>query len=322
MSSADLIDPKIWAQLCKQIERQKWATTYLFTGKELERKKTLALAFAKALNCSKDAYQASCDCSVCKRIESGVYPDVRWYGLDEDAATIKISEARDFQNWLNLKPFEGKVKVFIFNQAERLTAEAQNALLKSLEEPPPGNIIVILVPHRKMLFDTISSRAMEIKVTPFETAQVRDLLIREGVSRTEAEFLARLSQGELSRAREAHEKKWFREKNAWLDELTRDPVSFLDWFSSETRDEISRVFDFLVEWLRDLLIFSMTADSEHLIHVDRLSLIQSVARDKDFESMLELFEGIERIRKSIGEYANQKLALTEAEILLERFFKR
>jgi len=321
VSSAELVDQKILKSLCHQIKAKKWATTYIFTGKELERKKALAIAFARALNCSHQPFQVSCDCITCKKIEAGNHPDVKWYGADEEANSIKISEVRDFRNWLNLKSFEGKTKVFIFSQAERLTAEAQNALLKSLEEPPPGNVIIFLVPTAKSLFDTISSRATHIKVPSFSSKVIRDILIQDGTSQLEAEFLARMSQGDLARAKKAYEDNWFQEKNKWIDALLKNPISFLDEFHSASRDEIARVFDFLMEWFRDLLVFRATEDRENLIHSDRFELITSIVSQRDFETIVELFEELNQIRKSIDDYANQKLVLTQTEVLLEHFFK-
>lgn len=343
MSSPELVDEKILSRLCGQVKKEKWATTYLFTGKELARKRGLAIAFAKALNCltpllssplrqrtdSSEFWRkggernkvGGCACISCKKIESGTHPDVKWYGTDEEASSIKISEVRDFRNWLNLKPFEAKVKVFIFDQAERLTSEAQNALLKSIEEPPPGNVIIFLVPTSKSLFDTIASRSTEIKVPPFSSKAIRKILIHEGINEGEAEFLARMSQGELSLAREAHEEKWFGEKNQWIDALKKDPVSFLDGFHSASRDEISEVFAFLIEWVRDLLIFQASEDGENVIHCDRIPLIKSIVSRHDFESILELFESINQLKKSLDDYANQKLVLTQAEVLFDRFFK-
>ena len=199
MSSPELVDEKVLGRFCKQVETNRWATTYLFTGKELIRKRELAIAFAKALNClnasslrgsgqskaeaiSGIASSAlrpprndvrSCTCASCKKIESGTHPDIKWYGRDEERNSIRISEVRDFKNWLNLKPFEAKVKVFIFDQAEQLTVEAQNALLKSIEEPPPGNVMIFLVPNVKSLFDTIASRSVEIKVPPFPLKAIK-----------------------------------------------------------------------------------------------------------------------------------------------------
>lgn len=326
MSSSEIVDETVLNRLCAPIKNEKWPTTYLFTGKELVRKKELAKAFARALNCEYTGARrrlapTACNCSACERIQRGVHPDVKWYGSDEEASSIKISEVRDFKNWLGLKPFEAKVKVFIFDQAERLTAEAQNALLKSIEEPPPGNVIIFLVPSAKSLFDTIASRSVEIKVPPFSVKAIKKMLIADGIADEEAEFLARASQGELSLARKAHEEKWFAEKNQWIDHLRKDPLSFLEGFHGASREEVSEVFAFLIEWVRDLLVFCASDDDASVIHCDRLSLIKLMVARHDFESVLEVFESLSQLKKSLDDYANQKLVLTQAEVLFDRFFK-
>lgn len=316
---SELLDSRILNQLDRQVKTGKWATTYLFTGRENERKKALAVAFAKALNCGKG--NTSCTCSVCRRIDEGTYPDVKWYGLDEEVNTIKISDVRDFKNWLSLKSFEAKVKVFIFNQAERLTGEAQNALLKSLEEPPPGNVILLLVPKAEALFDTIASRALEIKVPSFSSQEIRKVLIQEAVEKTEAEVLARMAHGELTRAREAYAQKLFRQKNQWIDQLVKNPTYFLDQFQSASRDELASLFDFLIEWFRDLLAFHASRDPQYLIHLDRHALIETLVQKCSFDSLVEILEELNQLKKSLNDYANQKLAITQAQILLEHFFK-
>lgn len=322
MSLTDLIDQKLIGRLSMQIKRDRLAATYLFTGQELEKKKALATAFARALNCEEKSFHTSCECSTCRRIESGNYPDVKWYGADEETNSIKIADARDFKNWLNLKPYEGKVKVFIFNQAERLTDEAQNALLKSLEEPPSGNVIILLLPHAKSVYDTISSRAVEIKIPPFESQTIRKILMEEGVGGEEADFLSRASQGELSRARKAYEAGWFSRKNEWVDKLMDNPVSFLEEFHGATREEAEEVFRFLIEWFRDLLAFKFAEDMDSLIHQDRFPVIESICAKRDFNAIMELFESLSLIKKSIDDYANVKLAFTNAEILISNFLKR
>ncbi len=317
---SDLIDNRILKQLSQQIKAGKWATTYIFTGKENERKKALALAFAKALNCEKGGI--TCKCLICTRIDEGNFPDVKWYGADEEAASIKIADVRDFKNWLSLKPFEGKVKMFIFNQAERLTGEAQNALLKSLEEPPPGNVIVLLVPKSESLYDTIVSRSIEIKVPSFSSQEIKEILIKEAVEKNEAEVLARMSHGELTRAREAYANKLFRQKNQWIDQLVKSPTLFLEQFQSSTRNELTSVFDFLMEWFRDLLAYYASRDPQFLIHLDRQALIATAIQGHDFDSLAETLENLHRLRKSLDDYANQKLVVTQTQILLEHFVQK
>lgn len=325
---SELLDNRILNQLGRQVKAGQWATTYLFTGTENERKKALAIAFAKALNCEiassasrPPCNDVKCNCSVCHRIDEGTFPDVKWYGLDEEANSIKISEVRDFKNWLSFKSFESKVKVFIFNQAERLTGEAQNALLKSLEEPPPGNVILLLVPKAESLFDTIASRSIEIKIPSFRSQEIKDILIKEAVEKNEAEVLARMSHGELTRAREAYANKLFHQKNQWIDQLVKNPTYFLEQFQSVPRQELAGLFSFLTEWFRDVLTFQVSHDPQYLIHVDRQSVIETVVKDRDFDCVVETLEEINRLKNSLNDYANQKLVLTQAQILLEHFFK-
>src|SRR3989338_6496183 len=112
MSLPELLDRKVFELFERQITNEKWATTYLITGEELTKKRVLAVSFAKALNCARRPFQISCICDICTRIENGSHPDVKWYGLDEEANSIKIGEVRDFKNWLAFKPYEAKVKVF------------------------------------------------------------------------------------------------------------------------------------------------------------------------------------------------------------------
>ncbi len=323
MPSNDLIDQKTFDLLSGQIRGARLATTYLFTGEEQERKKALAIAFAKAINCETFVKRAddgeTCACSTCERIDKGIYPDVKWYGLDEDASSIKIEDARDFKNWLSLKPLEAKVKVFVFNLAERLTDQAQNALLKSLEEPPAGNVIILLVNHALNLFDTIVSRAVEIRVPGFRADTIWQMLTAEGVQPAEAAFLSRLSKGNLGWARDAHARGLYEERKTWLDGLFRDPVSFLDAFHSLKRPAMLALFDFLLEWARDLLVFRASGKSDYLLYADRAYPMERLIGRKHFEEVFALFNEFADMRKSIDENANVKLVLTKAQVTLENF---
>jgi len=319
--SRDLIDREIYGRLTEQIRKSKCATTYLFTGEEEEKKKALARAFAKALNCENQSFDLECTCDICRRIDDGNFSDVTWYGLDEEINSLKIGQIREFIHQLGLKPVEGKTKVFIFNQAELLTPDAQNALLKSLEEPPPGNVIILLVPHARNLFDTIISRAVEVKVLPFKDEELSQILIDEGIAPSEADYLARISRGNLKYARKAHDQEWFEERKQWVSHLSRDPISFLDQFTSSKRDQALEVYDFLIEWSRDLLVTHASGGRSILIYAEQLYPFEQLVSQKDFDSLFELFENLTMLRKSIDENGNVKLTLTQTQVVLERFLK-
>ena len=140
------------------------AHTYLLSGPEGEEKSELALGFARALNCEKGKIFEDCECLSCRKIKNRNHPDVHRSGEDEKARSIKIEAVRAILHEASLKPFEGRWKVFILEGAERLTPEASNALLKTLEEPPAHSVFLLLVENKAHLLETIQSRAFEVRL--------------------------------------------------------------------------------------------------------------------------------------------------------------
>ena len=162
-------------------EKNRVAASYIFTGSDTEKKMELALWFAESLNCEDPKRGrvefgvggqiqpgpfafAVCACPSCGKIKRHTHPDVHWLGEDPKVRSIKIEEARLTLEKVSYKPYEGKYKVFIFVGAERLTIDASNALLKSLEEPPPHTVFLLLVENKAHLIPTIVSRSFEIRV--------------------------------------------------------------------------------------------------------------------------------------------------------------
>lgn len=166
------------------LKQGRLAHTYLFSGEGQSGKEDLALAFACAVNCEAGRYFKSCECLSCSKTERGIHPDVQWVGEDADAKSIKIEDVRGVIEKAYLKPLEGKWKVFLVKDADRLTLDAANAFLKTLEEPPAHTIFVLLVESRMHLLETIQSRAFEIRLRPLkgyqgdEIERLGDLLSR------------------------------------------------------------------------------------------------------------------------------------------------
>ncbi len=201
--------------LKSHIAKDRLAHTYLLTGKNESESAKLALDFAKALLCEQNKVFESCDCTSCRKIENQNHPDVRWLGQDTDARSIKIEAVREMLGWANLKPYEGRRKVFIFIDAERLTPEAQNALLKTLEEPPGQTIFCLLVESKSHLLETIQSRSFEIRLP----SKLDDT--------AEGEIPAGLG-----------EKKW---------------DDFLEPYQTTTREEVKSMLDAVMNYFRDCI---------------------------------------------------------------------
>ena len=151
--------------LTSHVKHAAVASTYLLTGAAGAEKTERALSFARALNCREKKFR-DCSCISCHKVTGRTHPDVHWFGEDVKAKSIKIEEIREVKNQAALKPYEGKWKVFIFADAEKLTVEAQNALLKSLEEPPAHTVFVLLADNKENLLETLRSRAFEVRCRP------------------------------------------------------------------------------------------------------------------------------------------------------------
>lgn len=152
--------------LAAHLKTGRIAHTYLFTGPEGRIKMDLVEGFVRSLNCDEGKVFEFCECLSCRKTEKKIHPDVRWLGDDEKARSIKIEEIRQLIHGASLKPFEGKWKVFILKGADRLTLEAANALLKTLEEPPEHSVFILLVESKAHLLETIQSRGFEVRTPP------------------------------------------------------------------------------------------------------------------------------------------------------------
>ncbi|MBT8489611.1 MAG: DNA polymerase III subunit delta', partial [Deltaproteobacteria bacterium] len=163
--------------LKRSIETERIAHAYLFYGMQGIGKKTSAIAFAKALNCKKEQSDSCNSCSACIKITRGVHPDV--ITIEPEGLVIKIKNIREVQNQIKFRPFEGKKRVFIIVDAEKMNSPSANALLKTLEEPNPSNILILLTSRPYQLPETIISRCQKIRFDPIRKDAIESFLEKE-----------------------------------------------------------------------------------------------------------------------------------------------
>ena len=181
----------------------------IFAGPEGVGKRAAALALAQALNCptpvaptDRLALDACGECPVCRRIDRGLHPDVTVVEPGE-TGSIKIDVVREAIRQTTFKPFEARRRVIIFNDADGLGDDAQNALLKTLEEPPPGSVLILVTAHPHRLLATVRSRCPVVRFAPLLPADVAQWLMQaHGIAETEARAVAAVSRGSLAAARE------------------------------------------------------------------------------------------------------------------------
>ncbi len=165
--------------LTAHLEKERLSHTYLFSGEKESGKEDLARAFACALNCEEGKYFEICSCGSCRKGETGNHPDIKWIGQDMKQRSLKIEEMRETIGAASFKPYEGKRKVFILVQADRLTPDASNALLKTLEEPPDKTIFILTADSRSNLLETILSRSFEVRLRPLGKTAERESIALE-----------------------------------------------------------------------------------------------------------------------------------------------
>ena len=182
-------------RLRTKLHERRFPHGLIFAGPEGVGKLTLATSIAKTLNCKALNSNDFCgECSSCARIDSGTYPDVMTVTVEDDATLIKIAQVRQVLSTLEFKAMEGSSKVFIINPANLLNAEAANALLKALEEPPDNSYFILITVNIQELLLTIRSRCQVYHFSPLTLDEIR----AQGIT---DELVVRWSQGSIGRAR-------------------------------------------------------------------------------------------------------------------------
>ena len=188
---------KIVGRIRTKLKQERFPHGLMFAGPEGVGRRTFALMVAKALNCPLQGPEDFCgDCTHCRRIQSGTHPDVQTVTVEEEATQIKIVQIRQLLSTLEMKPLEGRNKVFIIDPANLLNQESSNALLKGLEEPPDNSFFMLMAVNVHELLLTIRSRCQIYHFAPLTLDEIRSQGITD-------EFAVRWSQGSIGRARSA-----------------------------------------------------------------------------------------------------------------------
>lgn len=174
----------------------------LLTGPVSVGKATLALEVAKALNCLGDVPPCG-KCRECRQIDAGTHPDIAVIESADGKDSIAIGQVRELRDVASLRPFQGRRKVYVITGAEALTAQAADALLKTLEEPQPQVVILLTASDADGLPDTVVSRCRTIGLRPLTEQQIRAALLSRGASDDDAVRLARLARGSVGWALQA-----------------------------------------------------------------------------------------------------------------------
>jgi len=289
------------------------ATTYLFTGESGIGKRLAAIEFARAINClnpirvtrnpqpatrnpksatrdPQPEYMDACDsCSSCRKFSSLLHPDLKV--VEADSGLIKIDIIREVQEFLSFTPYEGRKKVVIIDGAECMNQPASNAFLKTLEEPPPDSVIVLITMAPDRLLDTIRSRCFMVRFSPLSIGDCKEVIGRK-VSGIDTETLDSLAAFSMGRPGVAIQGEGAMARDT-ISSMVRDIVGGGLSFQWKDRSDMDQWLNLFLMVLRDMIVMKISPDNRGLL-INRWleSEISAISRSMELEDILKLYSEI------------------------------
>ncbi len=294
------------------IANNRVSHAYIFLGPNSVGRKLAALNFAKALNCQSESRERPCDqCSSCKKIEAANHPDISLLRLEKPDASIKIDSIRELIRSVGLKSYEARKKVYIIDEAESMTQEASNALLKTLEEPPPDTILILIVESLNAMLPTIVSRSQVVKFFALGIDETKRILAKDHkIDDVMAHILAHLSAGRLGEAMKYKDEDLFEKRNKILNQIANKTFFDSD-FDGLSRSDLKLCLDIMLSWYRDILIVSAEVDdSSMLVNIDRRDSVVLEAKILGLNRLDSIIKQIILTNSFLDENANPKLAMS------------
>lgn len=277
---------------------------YLFQGEEGVGKEALARTFAAGLQCQSESADKPCkECVSCRQMESGNQPDVIW--VTREKASLGVDEIREqLCNTMDIKPFSSPYKIYLVPEAEKMTEAAQNALLKTIEEPPEYGIVILMTSNISALLPTIQSRCLTMEFRPLSTAVVESYVKEHcQVPDYQARASAAFAQGNLGKAMRYAKSEDFIERKDHIISLLRhvEQMDLSEMLAvikdlGTRKDEVRDYIDLMVLWYRDVLLFKATKDINQLLFQDEASYISREVSYRSYEKIEEILQAFEKAK--------------------------
>ncbi len=284
--------------LTNSIKKNKINHAYMFEGIDGIGKKKLSQELAKILLDTEN-------------VEST--PD--YINIHPDGNSIKISQIRKLQTDIIVKPHK-QYKIYIINQAESMTIEAQNALLKTLEEPPEYAIIILITSNKESLLDTIKSRCEIIKFLPISIVDLNNYLITKGIDKNRAQLLSTFARGSIEKAIELSESADFAimrdEIQTYIEiMIDKDMIDILEISASmeKYKNDSINVLDMLINYFRDMMLLKEKVDKSMIINIDKITFIQNMSKKITYSQVSKIIDIIEDTKKKIRSNCNFNISI-------------
>jgi DNA polymerase-3 subunit delta' len=304
--------------LLRAIERRRIAHAYLFSGPDGVGKKLMAVAFARALLCQTG--EGCGHCAACRKVDHDNHPDI--HSLNSHGAAIKIEQIRDLQKKLSLRPLEGERKICLIDGAEQFTTGAANALLKTLEEPQSGTLIILLTSQPEKLLSTIRSRCQNLPFLRLPKQLLATILAQQlELNETEATVLAALSEGSFKKALGPNRELYLEKRRKLIQSLSAlssgsiiPTFTFADELETE-KELLYDILDIFQAFYRDLLLLKHNSPVDELVNIDLLDILNPQVESTTITGLLDKLKALETARYHLQRNVNRRLAL---EVMLMR----
>lgn len=305
------------------IKMDKVSHAYIINGEKNAGKEFIAKTFAMALQCENRQGTEPCgECHSCRQALSGNHPDIIFI-THEKPGTIGVDDIRrQVNNDVAIKPYKGPKKIYIMNEGEKMTAQAQNALLKTLEEPPEYAVLLILTGNVDSLLQTILSRCVVLNMKPAKDAQIKKYLMETmEIPDYKADICVAFARGNVGKAKLLASSEEF-------DKVKEEAITLLKYIKemelneivaaikkiTEYKFDVKDYMDILSIWYRDVLLFKATHDANLLIFKEEIQHIRKVADKSAYEGIEKIIDALEKSKQRLN--ANVNFDLTMELLLL------
>lgn len=304
LTFADIIGHnRIKEHLQSGIRNGKVSHAYIFEGDDGIGKMMCAMAFATALQCREGGIEPCGHCISCMQMASGNQPDVSF--VTHEKSIISVDDIRSqLCTPVTVKPYAGPYRIFIVDEAEKMNEQAQNALLKTLEEPPEYAIILLLTNNRNAFLQTILSRAVVLEFLPVADSELIPFLMEKAhIPDYRARLAAAFAGGSPGKALACADSEDFqREKDTAaslmqnLPDMSEERMAFTAKNLVAKKEELEDILELMQVWFRDLLYLKAAGKKATLMFAQEESILQAQANRISYEGIRGLQEELQKLR--------------------------
>ncbi len=308
---------QIKEHLVNALSGGKISHAYIINGEKSSGKEFIARVFAMALQCEKEGIEPCQECHSCKQALSDNHPDIIRV-MHEKPNTISVDDIRaQVNNDVGIKPYSSAHKIYIVNEAEKMTVQAQNAILKTLEEPPEYAVIILLTTNVNSLLPTILSRCVVLNMKPVADELVKKYLMEQlQVPDYKAEVCVSFARGNIGKAKSLAASEDFENVKTealsllkYIRDMELNEIIAAVKKINEYKLEVSDYLDICAIWYRDLLLFKATNDVNHLVFREEIQALRTAAKRSSYEGIEKILEALETAKKRLEANVNFELTM-------------